>query len=371
MSECPKDESEAHQNDCLLVTMPTLPQDAAPASARDWLPLLMRYRGTDQVRSLLELAVTAIPFVALWVLAWLALSVGYWLTLLVALPAAGFLVRLFMIQHDCGHGAFFRRKASNDWTGRILGVLTLTPYHVWRRSHAAHHASSGSLDQRGMGDITTLTIREYRARSWLGRLGYRLYRNPLVLFGLGPAYLFLLRNRFPTGTRHGDWRLWASAFGTNAALLAAGGCMVWLTGASAFLMVHVPIVLLAASIGVWLFYIQHQFEDTYWARGGRWQMHEAALHGSSHYDLPQPLRWMTANIGMHHVHHLCSGIPYYRLPLVLRDYPELADMHRLTLGQSLVCLRLRLWDEERLKLVSFREARENPLRQPYASPPSA
>ena len=323
------------------------------------------------MRSLLELAVTAVPFVALWVLAWLALSIGYWLTLLIAVPAAGFLVRLFMIQHDCGHGAFFRRKSSNDWTGRVLGVLTLTPYHVWRRSHAAHHASSGSLDQRGMGDITTLTIREYQARSRLGRLAYRLYRNPLVLFGLGPAYLFLLRNRFPTGLRRGDWRPWASAFGTNVALLAAGALMIWLTGAAAFLMVHLPIVLLAASIGVWLFYIQHQFEDTYWARGEGWQVHEAALHGSSHYDLPQPLRWMTANIGVHHVHHLCSGIPYYRLPSVLRDHPELADMNRLTLGQSLTSLRLRLWDEQQLRLVSFREARLALRNRAHAVAPGA
>jgi len=239
----------------------------------------------------------------------------------------------------------------------VLGVFTLTPYDVWRRSHALHHATTGNLDRRGIGDIDTLTVSEYRARSWLGRLSYRLYRHPLVLFGVGPAYLFLVEQRLPFGMMKDGWRPWVSALGTNAAILFAVGLMMWLVGPFAFLLVHLPIVLLAASIGVWLFCVQHQFEGARWARNGNWDFHEAALHGSSYYDLPAVLRWFTANIGMHHVHHLCSRIPYYRLPRVMRDRPELRDVSRLTLLQSLRGVRLALWDETRQRLVSFRAAR--------------
>jgi acyl-lipid omega-6 desaturase (Delta-12 desaturase) len=325
--------------------------------SRDWTKTLGQYRESDKRRSLFEIAVSAIPFVLLWILAWAALSVGYWLTLLLTIPAAGFLLRLFMIQHDCGHYAFFATRPLNDWTGRVLGVLTLTPYDVWRRSHAAHHATSGNLDKRGMGDIDTLTVQEYRARSWAGRLGYRLYRNPLVMFGLGPAYLFLLRNRLPFGLMD-ERQYWISAMGTNLAIAVLMAAVIWMVGFVPFLMIQLPITLLAASIGVWLFYVQHQFEDTFWAQDAEWKLQDAALYGSSHYDLPHPLPWFTANIGIHHVHHLYSRIPFYRLPQVLRDHPELANVRRMTLRESLSCLRLRLWDESRKHLVSFREARE-------------
>jgi omega-6 fatty acid desaturase (delta-12 desaturase) len=300
---------------------------------------------------------TAVPFVLLWALAWAALSVSYWLTLAIAVPAAGFLVRLFMIQHDCGHGAFFRKRTTNDWVGRIIGVVTLTPYDVWRRNHAIHHASSGNLDERGTGDIETLTVREYRALPGWRKLAYRLYRNPIVMFGIGPGYLFLLQHRIPVGLMTAGWQYWASAFATNLGIAAIILAMIWLVGIEPFLLVHLPIVLLASSIGVWLFYVQHQFEETHWDGASDWNVHDAALYGSSHYDLPGVLRWFTANIGVHHVHHLLSRIPYYRLPQVLADFPELANVRRVTLWESFKCVRLRLWDENKRRLVSFREAR--------------
>ena len=324
-------------------------------AARNLAATLARYREPNQLRSTTELGVTLGAFVLFWLLMWAALGFGYWLSLLLCIPAAGFLVRLFMIQHDCGHGSFFRSRTVNDWVGRAIGALTLTPYDVWRRSHAVHHAGSGHLERRGIGDISTLTVREYLAMSRWRRLGYRLYRNPIVLFGLGPAYLFLLQQRLPIGLMRGGLQPWLSAMATNAAIALGIGAMMWLVGVKPFLLVHLPITLLAASIGVWLFYVQHQFEDTFWAKGDAWTVHEAALHGSSHYDLPHVLRWFTANIGMHHVHHLCSRIPYYRLPNVLRDHPELADVGRISLRQSFGCVRLVLWDEQRRQLISFRE----------------
>jgi acyl-lipid omega-6 desaturase (Delta-12 desaturase) len=332
---------------------------ARAVAARDWVKILARYREPSHARSVTELAITAGSLVGLWVLMWAALWLGYWLTLIIAVPAAGFLVRLFMIQHDCGHGAFFRRRGANDWVGRAIGALTLTPYDAWRWSHAIHHASSGSLERRGIGDVTTLTVREYLALSGWRRLGYRLYRNPIVMFGLGPAYLFIVQYRLPSELTRCGWRSWVSAMATNAAIALIIVLMMWVVGVRSFLLVHVPITLLAASIGVWLFYVQHQFEHTYWAQHPAWSLHEAALHGSSHYDLPGVLRWFTANIGVHHVHHLCSRIPYYRLARVLRDYPELKGVGRLTLVQSLACVRLVLWDEGRQRLISFNELRQS------------
>jgi omega-6 fatty acid desaturase (delta-12 desaturase) len=245
----------------------------------------------------------------------------------------------------------------NDWVGRALGVLTLTPYDFWRRSHAIHHASSGNLERRGIGDIETWTVREYLASPWWRQLGYRMYRNPIVMFGLGPAYLFIVQHRLPVGLMRRGWQPWASTMGTNVALLVIVGGLMWLLGAATFLLVHLPVTLLAASIGVWLFYVQHQFEETYWAEAPAWRWHDAALHGSSHYDLPPVLRWFTANIGVHHVHHLCARIPYYRLSRVLRDHPELGSVGRLTLLQSLRCVPLALWDEQARRLVSFRDLR--------------
>jgi len=331
---------------------------ATGADTRKWTKILARYRQPSYTRSIIEIVITLVPLVALWVLTWAALKVSFWLALLIAVPAAGFLVRLFMIQHDCGHGSFFRHRLANDWVGRVIGVLTLTPYDFWRRTHAIHHATSGDLDRRGIGDVDTLTVREYLALSRWGRLRYRIYRHPAVLFGFGPAYLFLLQQRLPVGLMRGaGWTPWLSTQATNFAIAAIAALLIWLIGVKAFLLVHLPIMLIAASIGVWLFYVQHQFEDTLWARNREWSLHEAAMHGSSHYDLPPVLRWFTANIGMHHIHHLSSQIPYYRLPRALRDHPELRDISRLTLMDSLRCVRLALWDESRQQLVSFREMR--------------
>lgn len=330
---------------------------AAARDARSLARMLARYREPNQWRSAIEIAVTILPFIFLWTIIWFLLDLGYWFCLLLAVPAAGFLVRLFMIQHDCGHGTLFRNRLANDWVGRVIGVLTLTPYDCWRRTHSIHHATSGNLDRRGVGDIDTLTVREYLSRSWWDRLRYRLYRHPFVLFGVGPAYLFFLQQRLPVGFMRGGWRPWASAMATNVAILLVSAGLIWAVGLGPFLLVHLPITLIGASIGVWLFFVQHQFVDTSWAKDEEWNLHEAALHGSSHYDLPAVLRWFTANIGMHHIHHLCSVVPFYRLPRALRAHPELAKIGRITLRESVRCVRLTLWDETRRRLISFRELR--------------
>jgi acyl-lipid omega-6 desaturase (Delta-12 desaturase) len=315
------------------------------------------YGAPDGRRSLLQLATTVPPLVVLWFLMERSLDHGFWLTLLLALPAAGFMVRLFMIQHDCGHGAFFRSRRLNDVVGRAIGVLTLTPYGYWRRAHAIHHATSGNLGRQGVGDIDLLTVAQYEALPRLKRLAYRLYRNPLVLFGLGPTYLFVVKHRLPPDAlRH---RALGSVLLTNLAIAAAAGAAMAVAGVADVLLVHGTITVLAASVGVWLFYVQHQFARTYWEPDDRWSFHEAALRGSSHYDLPALLRWFTANIGVHHVHHLCSRIPNYRLRECLAAHPELGEqVTRLTLKDSLRCVPLALWDEERRELVSFRRARK-------------
>ena len=317
---------------------------------------LNSYIRPSNLRGVAELAITALPLVALWAAAWFLFSIGHgWASLLVALPASGFLVRLFMIQHDCGHGSFFSSRRANDWVGRVIGVLTLTPYDFWLRKHAIHHATSGNLERRGIGDLDTLTVREYRALSCLGRLRYRLYRSPIVMFGIGPAYMFVLQQRLPVGLMRAGWIPWVSTMATNVAIALVAATLIWFLGIKAVLLVHLPIMLLAASAGVWLFYVQHQFEHTSWETDDEWRRQEAALYGSSHYDLPEPLRWFTANIGVHHVHHLCSRIPYYRLPRVLRDHPQLAAIGRLTLLESVRCVRMVLWDEVRQRGISFRD----------------
>jgi omega-6 fatty acid desaturase (delta-12 desaturase) len=329
----------------------------AQADPRKLFQQLGPYRQPDSRRSAFELAITSAAFALSWLLLYATLRAGYMAGLLLAVPAGGFLLRLFLIQHDCGHGAFFRRTASNDWVGRILGVLTLTPFDDWRRSHAAHHAGTGNLDARGVGDIDTLTVKEFRSRSRFGQFIYRLYRNPLVLFGLGPAYQFLLRHRLPIGMKGHGWRPWASTFGTNAGILILVATISWLIGFKLFLLIHLPIAIVAASLGMWLFYVQHQFEHTEWDRGEEWGFHKAALFGSSHYSLPPILRWFSANIGIHHVHHLASRIPFYRLDEALRDLPMLATVNTVRIRESLGSVRLALWDEEKRRLVSFREAR--------------
>jgi omega-6 fatty acid desaturase (delta-12 desaturase) len=339
---------------------------ASPAgsSEKAWLKILSGYRQPALSRSFYELAVTLIPFVLLWAAAWLAIHLGYWIGVILVIPAAGFLLRLFMLQHDCGHGSFFGRRRWDDWTGRAIGVLTLTPYDYWRRAHAEHHASAGNLDERGVGDITTLTVGEYLSLTSRGKLRYRLYRHPLVMFGIGPAFLFLFKQRLPFGMMRSGVLPWLSTMATNIAVAVLAALLIWAIGLTPFLLVHLPIVLLAGSAGVWLFYVQHQFEDTHWSKPPEWSFPHAAMHGASHYDLPRPLRWITGNIGMHHVHHLSSKVPFYRLPEVLRDHPELAELGRISLRESFACVKLILWDEASQRLISLQEAKTLPSSSP-------
>ncbi len=274
--------------------------------------------------------------------------------LLGLLPAAGLMVRLFIIQHDCGHGSLFSSRKANDWLGRVLGIFTFTPYEYWRLQHAGHHATSGNLDKRGIGDIDTLTVNEYLTRGKIGRFMYRLYRNPIVLFGLGPSYMFILRHRLPIGSMNG-LKPWISTLATNLGIAIVCSVIIFATGWKMFLLIYLPIVVLGATIGMWLFYVQHQFDETQWDRNKDWQRTSAALHGSSFYDLPRPLMWLSGNIGIHHVHHLSSRIPFYKLPQVINDHPELKEVGRLTLWESFKTVKLTLWDEERRELVSFRD----------------
>ena len=339
--------------------------EAASAAVRPAMPdprQLMRdlqvFRDPQPGRSLWELGITLIPFLGLFATIIVAADAGY-LFALALTPLAGlFLLRLFIIQHDCGHGSFLRNRASNDWFGRLLGVFTLTPYDCWSLSHARHHAMTGNLDKRGFGDVDTLTVREYCERSRTQRLGYRLYRHPLTLLGFGPAYLFLLRHRLPVGLMKEGWKFWISALGTNLATLAILAVPIWLVGFGVTLAVFLPTLLFAASMGVWLFYIQHQFPHAYWESKSDWSFAEAALMGSTHLDLPPVLRWFTGNIGIHHVHHLSSTIPFHRLPEVLKAHPALRDLNRYTAWESLSAFRLALWDEEQQRMVTFAEAQE-------------
>ncbi len=346
--------------------------DGAPrgqATARDMDPRqlvrdLSAFRHPHAGRSAWELAITLVPFLFLSGLMLATVDAGFLLALSLTVPAGLLLLRLFLIQHDCGHGSFLPGRSANDWLGRALGVLTLTPYDCWRRSHALHHAGTGNLDARGFGDVDTLTVREFHERSRWGQLRYRLYRHPAVLLGLGPAYLFLLRHRLPIGLMKEGRFYWVSAMATNAATALLLAPLIHQFGIAVVAAVFLPALLIAASTGVWLFYIQHQFEEAHWDHGTSWSFHDAALRGSSHLDLPPVLRWFTANIGIHHVHHLASRIPFYRLPEVLRAYPGLKGVNRFTAAQTLSTLRLALWDEDQRRLVAF------PLRSSGSSPRS-
>ena len=323
-----------------------------------WKLRLNAYKNPDDRRAGFELALTALPLAALWAAMWLMAGHSLLLPALLAVPSGALLVRLFMIQHDCGHNAFFSSRRANDWAGRILGVLTLTPFDFWRHSHALHHAGSGNLDRRGIGDIDTLTVDEYLGRSRWGRIKYRMYRNPLVMFGLGPTFLFLLQHRFPVGATRRGAMPWLSTMLTNLGILVLLAGIIALMGVPTFLILYLPMVVTGASIGVWLFYVQHQFEQTYWEQETDWSHPDAALHGSSFYDLPRWLMWLTGNIGIHHLHHLSSRIPFYRLPEALADYPELRSIGRLTLGQSLACVRLTLWDAAQRRMIPFAALRQ-------------
>ncbi|MFW8636111.1 fatty acid desaturase [Cribrihabitans pelagius] len=334
--------------------------EEARLTASDWTRTLVKYRQPIPSRSIFELAVTLVPFVAIWAVAWWLLSISIALALPLALANAAFLLRLFIIQHDCGHSSLFRDRRLCDWIGRVIGVITLTPYDVWRKTHAIHHATTGNLDRRGVGDIPLLTVREYRQKGWPGRALYRLLRHPVFLFGVVPFYTFFLHNRLPVQLMRSGWRYWLSAMATNAAIGLTLTVIVLLGGWEVLLFVFLPTMLLAAIAGMWFFYVQHQFEETSWRHEEDWSIQDASLHGSSHYALPGILRWITGNIGVHHVHHLASRIPFYRLGDVVKDHDVLAQTRRITLWESFRCTRLHLWDEKSRRLLSFAEARALP-----------
>ena len=331
---------------------PRAPRTQPPAR---WNDLFEPYRHPITSRSVIQLLSTSIAFVAIWWAMLGSLDVSYALTLLLSLPAACLLVRLFVLFHDCVHGSLFRSHAANVWVGRILGVATLTPFDFWRRNHVLHHATSGNLDERGFGDVETLTVREYLARSRSGRLRYRLARNPVLFLLFGPIWIFLLRHRLPLGMPKGWRKEWTSVLWNDLALAAVIAGFTFTVGFGRFISVHALIFYGSAIIGLWLFYVQHQFEDTYWVPGDRWDFAQACLRGSSMLEVPRPLRWATANIEVHHVHHLCPAIPSYRLRECLSNVKELPPPRRLGFRQSLRCARLALWDEQAERLVAFRD----------------
>jgi omega-6 fatty acid desaturase (delta-12 desaturase) len=285
-----------------------------------------------------------------------AFRISYVLVLALAIPAAGFLVRTFIVFHDCAHGSFVRSRRANATLGAVLGVVLYTPFAWWRHEHAVHHATAGDLDRRGVGDIETLTVDEYRARSWRGRFRYRLFRNPFVMFLFGPFWVLLIGQRLVT--RRMRPRLRRSVLGTDLSLAVVIGGLCWLVGWKEFLLVQGPVLVLAGAAGVWLFYVQHQFEDAYWQTSDAWNFDEAALHGSSHLDLPPVLRFFTGNIGLHHVHHLSARIPNYNLQAA-HEAGGLETATTLSLGDGFRAVRLKLWDPDQRRLVTFREASRN------------
>jgi acyl-lipid omega-6 desaturase (Delta-12 desaturase) len=323
-----------------------------------WRDALAPYARAHVGRSLFDLATSVVPYLVLVVLMYLALDVSYLLVLALAIPAAGFQMRTFIVFHDCAHGSFLPSKRANAWVGAVLGLIVYTPFVSWRHSHAVHHATAGDLDRRGTGDVQTLTVAEYREAPWRQRLAYRLFRNPLVMFGLGPTYAMVLQPRLvPRSARP---RIQRSIIATDIVLVLLVGGLCWLAGWQQFLLIQVPVLLLAGAAGVWLFYVQHQFEDTYWQSAGDWSYAEAALRGSSYLKLPRVLQFFSGNIGLHHVHHLSAKVPNYNLQRAHDRNPIFHDVPTLSLWDGLRAVRLKLWDEGRGRLVTFAEARANP-----------
>jgi omega-6 fatty acid desaturase (delta-12 desaturase) len=341
-----------------------MPAHSGPAKTQltrpDWYQSILKYDQPSLRKAIGQLIDTFVPYFALWALMVRTVQSGhaYWVTLALAIVAAALLVRIFIFFHDCCHGSFFASRRANRILGYISGMLTFTPYEDWRRSHAGHHATAGDLDRRGTGDVWTLTVEEYLAAPGLRRLVYRFFRNPLVMFGLGPAFVFLLAQRFPhKGTRKRERN---SVVFTDLAILAIIGVASVTIGLRAYALIQLPIMLVASTIGVWLFYVQHQFEGVYWARHEVWDPMRAALEGSSYYKLPRVLQWFTGNIGLHHIHHVRPRIPNYNLQQCYDDTPALQAVRPLTIRRSLQSLRMNLWDEKRQKLVSFRSLKALP-----------
>ncbi|MDR6224363.1 omega-6 fatty acid desaturase (delta-12 desaturase) [Desmospora profundinema] len=317
----------------------------------NWREIIAAYGRPSVKRSVWQIINTFIPFFLLWYAAYWSLSVSYWLTLGLACLAAGMLVRIFIIFHDCCHGSFFPNRRANEVLGTLSGILTCCPFHQWRHSHSVHHATSGNLDRRGTGDIWTLTVEEYLALPRLKRLAYRLYRNPLVMFGLGPSYIFLIEYRFNRKGAKMKERL--NTYLTNFGIVAIAGLLCWIIGWKAFLLVQGPVFLISGLIGVWLFYVQHQFEGTYFEKDEKWDHVDAALRGSSFYKLPKVLHWFTGNIGFHHIHHLSPRVPNYYLNHAHEENRMFQDVAPITLLSSLKSLNYRIWDENRKKLMGF------------------
>jgi omega-6 fatty acid desaturase (delta-12 desaturase) len=336
-----------------------------------WRETLAPYAEPSLRRSLLDVATSVVPYLALCVAMYLALGTSVLITLALAIPASGFLVRTFILFHDCTHGSLMPSKRANAWLGAFLGFFVLAPFRRWRHDHAVHHATSGDLERRGVGDLPTLTVEEYQARTPRGRLAYRLFRNPLVMFGIGPIFAMIVGPRIATRAQRP--RLRNSVIATDIVLALVVGPLCWLIGWQAFLLVWAPSALLAGSAGIWLFYVQHQFEDAYWQSSEEWSYADAALQGSSYLKLPKVLQFFSGNIGLHHVHHLNAKIPNYNLQ---RAHDENAMFHAvptLSLWDGLRAVRLKLWDEQGGRMVTFAQARQEtwvPTR-PQTPVPSA
>jgi len=322
---------------------------------KTWRQVVAAYQKPDLRRTLWQVVNSVGGYLLLVGLAYWLLPISYWLVLPVQIIAGGFLIRVFIIFHDCGHGSFFRSKKANEFVGYLTGIVTFTPYHDWRLEHARHHATAGDLDRRGLGDIWTMTVREYQESSFLMRLGYRLYRNPLVMMGVGPLFIVLLRQRIPHGVTGPAGR--RSVHLTNLALVAVYGALCLTLGVVNTVVTLVPILAIGGAAGVWLFYVQHQFDGVYWERRERRDFVAVAFEGSSMYALPRLLHWFTGNIGFHHIHHLAPAIPNYRLPKCFREQPMFQQVKQLTFAGSLRSARLRLYDEDNHRLIGFSELR--------------
>jgi len=320
-----------------------------------WQGVVSKYAYPETWRSLWQVFNSVVPFFVGWYLMYRSLEVGYWLTLLLAVPTAGFMMRCFIIFHDCCHGSFFRNIKTNDRMGLVIGVLVLTPFHQWKHSHAIHHATAGDLDRRGIGDVYTMTVEEYLAAPWYKKIGYRIMRSPIILFTVGAAIVFAITHRFwspGSGKRERNSVVW-----TNITLIAFVGWTIYHIGWQAYLLVELPILLMACGAGVWLFYVQHNFDPTYWERHKDWSFFNAGMDGSSFYKLPKVLQWFTGNIGFHHIHHLSPKIPNYKLEQCHVENPEF-QIEPLTLRASLKSLFFRLWDEKEKMLVGWKTLRK-------------
>jgi len=341
-------------------------QGQRPTGAATWKEIVAKYQKPSTWRALWQIVNTLGPYLLLWYLMYRSLAVSWWIAVPLAILAGAFLVRLFIIHHDCGHGSFFKSRKANDILGFITGLLTFTPYYHWRWEHALHHASSGDLDRRGTGDIWTLTVLEYLEASRWKRFAYRLARNPVVLFVIAPLYLFLIKHRLPT--LKASRRARHSVYWTNLAMFGMAAGLSWFFGLKAYLLLQLVVMMVAGSAGVWLFYVQHQFEEVYWERGHEWDYTTAALQGSSFYKLPKVLQWFSGNIGYHHIHHLSPRIPNYHLEKCHQAEPLFQSVKPVTLFSSFKSFTFRLWDEQRRKLVGYRHLRDFRRQQNRAAP---